>query len=37
MITVELQRVPEGEHDYQAVATLSVADDGTYQLTDPES
>jgi hypothetical protein len=35
MITVELQQVPEGEQDYQTVATLSVAADGGYQLDDP--
>jgi hypothetical protein len=37
MITVELQCVPEGGHDYQPVATLTVAGDGTYQLSDPEN
>lgn len=35
MIRVELHSVPDGTQDYQAVATLTVADDGTYQLEDP--
>lgn len=36
MITVELNAVPDGKQDYQAVAELTVADDGTYQLQDPD-
>ena len=35
MITVELRQIPDGEREYRAVATLSVADDGTYQIEDP--
>ncbi|MDP3889837.1 hypothetical protein [Nocardioides sp.] len=35
MIRVELQSVPDGAQDYQAVATITVDDDGTYQLEDP--
>jgi hypothetical protein len=37
MIRVELRSVPGGTHDYQTVATLTVAADGTYQLDDPGS
>lgn len=36
MITVELQQIPEGEQEYRPAATLSVAEDGSYQLDDPE-
>lgn len=36
MIRVELRRVPEGTHDYETVATLSIADDGTIDINDPE-
>lgn len=36
MITLELQSVPEGRSDYEPVATMTVADDGTYRLVDPE-
>lgn len=36
MITVELQSVLEGRSDYEPVATMTVADDGTYRLVDPE-
>jgi hypothetical protein len=37
MITVELRRVPEGGHEYEMAASLSVAGDGTYELDDPEN
>lgn len=36
MITIELQSVPEGRSDYESVASMTVADDGTYRLVDPE-
>ncbi len=36
MINVELQRVPDGEQEYRTVASLTVADNGTYQLKDPD-
>lgn len=36
MIEVELRRVPEGHDDYQTVATLSVDDDGSPTVHDPE-
>lgn len=36
MITLELHSVPEGRSDYEPVATMTVADDGTYHLADPE-
>lgn len=36
MITVELHTVPEGRDDYETVATMTVEDDGTYQLQDPD-
>lgn len=36
MITLELQSVPEGRSEYETVATMTVADDGTYRLADPE-
>lgn len=35
-VTVNLQRVPEGESEYRTVATLEVAADNTYRLTDPD-
>jgi len=35
MLTVELRRVPDGGTDYTTVATVTVADDGTYELRDP--
>lgn len=36
MITVELRTVPEGANDYETVATLNVADDGTVTTNDPD-
>lgn len=36
MIDVELRRVPEGAHDYQTVARLTVADDASTTVWDPE-
>jgi hypothetical protein len=36
MIEVELHESPEGPGDYQVVATLQVADDGTYRLDNPD-
>jgi hypothetical protein len=36
MIRVDLRRVPEGGRDYETVAQLSVADDGTYDIDDPQ-
>lgn len=36
MISVELHAVPEGATDYQTVATLEVADDGTVTTHDPD-
>lgn len=36
MISVELRAVPEGATDYQPVATLEVADDGTFTTRDPD-
>lgn len=36
MIVVELKEAPRGPGDYQVVARLTVNDDGTYQLDDPE-
>jgi hypothetical protein len=36
MIHVELQRVPEGAHDYEIVARLTVADDATTTVWDPD-
>lgn len=35
-ITVELQRVPEGESEYRTVATLQVDAAGTHTLEDPD-
>lgn len=36
MIEVELKEAPAGPGEYRAVARLTVNDDGTYQLDDPE-
>lgn len=36
MITVELHEAPGGPGDYRKVATLTVADDGTYHFDDPD-
>lgn len=37
MIEVELKEAPEGPGEYRVVARLTVNDDGTYQLDDPET
>lgn len=36
MIEVELQRVPDEGREYEVAATLSVADDGTVNVHDPD-
>lgn len=36
MIEVELQQCPEGAQEYQAVARLTVRDDGTHETWDPD-
>lgn len=36
-IVVELQAVPEGASEYQKVAELVVAEDGTHTLDDPQN
>lgn len=36
MIEIELQQVPEGGHDYAAVARLAINDDGTNDTWDPQ-
>lgn len=35
MIDVELRAVPQGKDDYEAVARLSVREDGTHEAWDP--
>lgn len=36
MIEVELRAVPQGKADYEAVARLSVRDDGSHEVWDPQ-
>lgn len=37
MVTLTLNAVPAGAKDYQVIATMRIAVDGTYQVHDPDS